>query len=1375
MKHQAHQATGQSSSQEEKDREVEELDALDTPRQGSFESTEQSYLDITDPIEKDRSSRPIVSVPHTPRASPVKTPPKPEDDRTPADVLPIPAQSTSNAPKRVQWAPKNQIEHFERVPLEEESEEEWKDIVGRLRELDEHGADPAPLARLQRALEAYVHPSGHRRARNRGADEPQLPIHIAQSKPAPRSKNTRRLINRSGSGVNSPISQTQERSHAEASRQHLSMYRDLQGKGKRISGLESDREDDRETLTDLELDSSADTQHNLPQQRRRLFETHYDLGHSQLSSIPEAKPGMPPSFRIKEWARKAQEQGYGQLSEKWMEDGMVGEQGEQDKRWWEDRAKGLVRKYSTRRRPSIPEASVSPHENLQPNTKKSEAELIHDNPPSHPDDVDLEKGQPSASLIEPLPLGRQNGVLGTLLTLYGNPAFNDTTSSLGSTTTGDESTGTTDMENISDGDESGEEEEGNSPAESNTKEDVADGGNEQETEKPIRGRGQSLLKPIIEQVKKEPARTRRQTGLQPIVDRAEASEEPGRDRSQSLQPIIDQVKKEPARTRRQTGLQPIVNRAVGLEESARDRSQTLQPTIDQVKKQPARTRRQTGLQPIVDRVAEEPARSRRLTGLPPVADQATDKPVRGRRLTGLPRVDTLEHPPQRDEESPFDEDEMPSREAMSPYGRLKQTLSAPSSTLRLPFSGHVPLPLPRIPPSIAQLTPAVTSTPKPSRSSGGVIAALITTSNNLAGAATPTANTIAPDLSRQGYTLSRLFEIEFARLTPSYRYEFSTSQRPPTARTASEDPRLQAPLYPDFSAEERLEGSPSADEREQVSSREEINETDATDATLISPTPNAERSLVEHPPRPSLQKMKHSSFVNWLPHVLSRSGSRTPSVAGDRERADSLSGYTSSQISLSGTDQEVLAHKIEKRLHKHAKKERKRRQAQIYITRHIAEVMQRQEFIMKFARAHMMFAGPGHRLQSQLQVTARVLDLQISTVHLPNVLWLSFDDESTSTSNVKFIQQSSSLDLEKLSVMHELFWKVIHDELSVSSASAALDLLMCSPQRYRRGELILFGGLASSAICTLSFSGSFADALISFPLGCLLVITQIFSSRNELYSNVFEITIATVLSFLSAALASSGKFCYAALASSSVVLILPGFFVLSGSLELASKQIVSGAGFGIAIGAQFFTRITHLQIVGPDDSLCNAAHEPGASWWDRKPSLWWAFLTVPLYSLALSLRNQGPIWRREMPVLLSLIALQLVTLLISCGGWAANHWAGVAFHGRPDIQSAIGAFAVGVTANLYARFFYGNAYVVMITGILFQLPSGLANGGLLKFAAADNSANGGPNFSSYQAGFQVAIQLIVVAIGLTVGLFTSVVVVHPLGGSKRRMGALFSL
>ena len=120
------------------------------------------------------------------------------------------------------------------------------------------------------------------------------------------------------------------------------------------------------------------------------------------------------------------------------------------------------------------------------------------------------------------------------------------------------------------------------------------------------------------------------------------------------------------------------------------------------------------------------------------------------------------------------------------------------------------------------------------------------------------------------------------------------------------------------------------------------------------------------------------------------------------------------------------------------------------------------------------------------------------------------------------------------------------------------------------------------------------------------------------------------------------------------------------------------------------------------------------------------------------------------------------------------------------------AFAVGMIANLYGRLFSGNAFVIMvryplhlsiyphtsslllpitqITGILFQLPSGLGNGGLLTFAEENNSSGS----SSYLSGFQTALQLISVSIGLSVGLGISLVVVFPIQ-SRKRAGGVFSL
>ncbi|KAI0280322.1 hypothetical protein BC826DRAFT_1112266 [Russula brevipes] len=273
-------------------------------------------------------------------------------------------------------------------------------------------------------------------------------------------------------------------------------------------------------------------------------------------------------------------------------------------------------------------------------------------------------------------------------------------------------------------------------------------------------------------------------------------------------------------------------------------------------------------------------------------------------------------------------------------------------------------------------------------------------------------------------------------------------------------------------------------------------------------------------------------------------------------------------------------------------------------------------------------------------------------------------------------------------------------------------------------------------------------------------------------ATTYRITIATLLSFLSGALAQTHKFCYSAVASSSVVLILPGFIVLCGSLELSSRNIVAGAvrlcyalvyslflGFGLAIGAETYEKLTGLSIFGPEDYLCARSHG-NAPWFRKTPSHFWAFLTVPTYSLFLSLRNQAPWYRKELAILVA----------ISCLGWVTNHFVSIKFPNQSDISAAVGAFAVGVTANIYGRLFRGNAFAVMITGVLFQLPSGLGNGGLLHFASQQASGSS----ASYLSGFQVALQLISVSVGLTVGLGISLVLVFPIQSRKRKSG-VFSL
>jgi hypothetical protein len=72
----------------------------------------------------------------------------------------------------------------------------------------------------------------------------------------------------------------------------------------------------------------------------------------------------------------------------------------------------------------------------------------------------------------------------------------------------------------------------------------------------------------------------------------------------------------------------------------------------------------------------------------------------------------------------------------------------------------------------------------------------------------------------------------------------------------------------------------------------------------------------------------------------------------------------------------------------------------------------------------MMFGSPSHRLETQIQATARVLELNASVVYLPGIMLISFGDDATHTSETKFLKQATGLDLGKLLATHKLYWNV---------------------------------------------------------------------------------------------------------------------------------------------------------------------------------------------------------------------------------------------------------------------------------------------------------------------------------------------------------------
>lgn len=446
-----------------------------------------------------------------------------------------------------------------------------------------------------------------------------------------------------------------------------------------------------------------------------------------------------------------------------------------------------------------------------------------------------------------------------------------------------------------------------------------------------------------------------------------------------------------------------------------------------------------------------------------------------------------------------------------------------------------------------------------------------------------------------------------------------------------------------------------------------------------------------------------------------------------------------------------------------------KKKQQLKITVHIGDILQKQNFIMKMCRALMIFGAPTHRLEEYMIMTSRVLEIDGQFMYFPGCMLISFGDAATRTSEVHLVRCNQGLNLSKLSDTHKIYKQVIHDLIGAEKASEKLDDLMKSPNLRAPWLCVLIYGLGSACVCPFAFSGGWVDIPIAFAVGLCVGYLQFFvSSMSNLYSSVFEVSASIVVSFIARAIGSirgGDLFCFSAIAQGSLALILPGYIILCGSLELQSRNLVAGAvrmfyaiiyslflGFGITLGAALYGWIDKNAVSGEKAKTCQHPLD------DK-----FKILFVPLFSASLGLINQARI--RQLPVM----------LVIACTGYVGTFFAGKHFSSVTEFTACIGAFIVGILGNCYSRIWKGMAVSAMLPAIFVQVPSGIASQSTLVsgIANADKITNSSATVDTSSVNsLSFGATMVQVSIGISVGLFAAALVVYPFG--KKRTG-LFAL
>ncbi|KAL7809630.1 DUF1212 domain-containing protein [Trichoderma aethiopicum] len=585
-------------------------------------------------------------------------------------------------------------------------------------------------------------------------------------------------------------------------------------------------------------------------------------------------------------------------------------------------------------------------------------------------------------------------------------------------------------------------------------------------------------------------------------------------------------------------------------------------------------------------------------------------------------------------------------------------------------------------------------------------------------------------------------------------------------------------------------------------------------------TPTTAPSTPMMSPNPSPPSSRRPSTVST---VRSRSSSR---LRGYHKSHGSTSSIALSELLKSSSmfaapgSTEISDRLVEKM--KKSKSGRPKKD-DVRIKVHIAGIISRHRYLLKLCRALMMYGAPTHRLEEYMTMSSRVLEIEGQFLYIPSCMIISFDDSTTHTAEVKIVREPQGIDLGRLRDVHNVYKDVVHDKIGVEEATRRLDEVMKRGPKFKTWFRVFMYGLASVCVAPFAFEGRFIDLPIAFILGCLVGLLQlVLAPSNPLYSHVFEVSAAVVTTFLARAFGSiqGGKlFCFSALAQSSIALILPGYMVLCGSLELQSHNVVAGSvrmvhaviytlflGYGITIGASLYGML--------DANAASATHCENPLSDNRG----WNFLFVPGFTLCLCIINQAK-WKQT-PVM----------TLMSIAGFCVNSYSSTFFESNSQISNMLGALTIGLLANLYSRLGrhvqnacldfvewwqarvqsrfskkkpsmpplpdvessagpppeeperkprkvgYSLAAAAMLPAIFVQVPSGLAASGSL--LAGVNSANLLNNSTGHSSdnqvdgtAFTVLLSVIQVAIGISVGLFMSALIVYPVG--KRRSG-LFS-
>lgn len=387
-------------------------------------------------------------------------------------------------------------------------------------------------------------------------------------------------------------------------------------------------------------------------------------------------------------------------------------------------------------------------------------------------------------------------------------------------------------------------------------------------------------------------------------------------------------------------------------------------------------------------------------------------------------------------------------------------------------------------------------------------------------------------------------------------------------------------------------------------------------------------------------------------------------------------------------------------------------------------------FLLALAQALHQAGLAAHRIEDVLGRVAERLGQSAQFFSTPTALIVatgSLDEQRTSLLRV----EPRDVNLERMTALDTLVEDVLAGREEPRQAAARLQAIADRPPRYRGLMIVPSFALVSAAACVF-FGGGLLDVAVAAVIGLLIGLLSIALASGS-RRLVFEFVAAGIAAAVAGVCARSFAGAPFVATVAGLIVLVPGLTLTIAINELATVNLVSGTArlmsaaivfLKIAVGVALGARLAAV-IPVPELFASSVALPPGAD-------------VVALIAAAGAL-----------VVLFQAPPRAAGWILVACAlaFWGARLGAYLL---GPELGAWVGAFAVGVLSNAFARFGRGPAAVPQVPAILLLVPGSVGFRSLQSFLSDETLS-----------AVDTAFTMFLIAAAIVTGLLMANVLVPP--------------